>query len=352
MKIDFHEPPPAKKTGGLDQAICSLREYLVRAGFCVQTNSPSNNRTPPQAVHFHGLWQTQFLKVSAQCRRSGVPYVVSPHGMLEPWAWKHKSWKKRPYYYLFEKRHLRHARAVLATSELEAGNLSRFVPRENIVTIPLGLASEHRPDFMAAREKLGWTPDELVLLYLSRLHQKKGLHLLIQAVNGIASLMPERWRLVIVGAGEEKYVSACRQISAANETVFRHTQWKGAVWGEAKWSYLQGADLFCLPSFSENFGLAILEACQVGTRVLTTPYTPWAFLADWQAAILVEPEVESLRQSLKAYLHSRLWLPDDRERLATRTHERFGWQTVGPQYLSLYERLTASSAGSTKPGSC
>ncbi len=345
MKIHFHEPPSTQKAGGLDQAICSLREYLIVQGSEVEINPQGNAQSKrPAIVHFHGLWQPQFLKVSKACQRSNIPYVVSPHGMLEPWAWQHKSWKKRPYYYLFERRHLRNASSVLATSGQEAENLSRFVSPSKIATIPLGLAGEHRPEFAAARQKLGWDPDELILLYLSRLHAKKGLHLLIQALGGIANSLPEQWRLIIVGEGEAKYVSECRKSATALEHVSRHTEWRGAVWGELKWTFLQGADLFCLPSFSENFGLAILEAIQVGTRVLTTPYTPWGFLPDWQAAVLVEPEIKSIQAGLLAFLKSRQWSQPDRENLAGRIRARFGWETVGPQYVELYQRLASSSA--------
>ena len=138
-------------------------------------------------------------------------------------------------------------------------------------------------------------------------------------------------------------MSECRTTARANENVFRHTEWKGAVWGETKWDYYQGADLFCLPSFSENFGLAVLEACQVGTRVLTTRQTPWSFLANWQAAVMVQPEVESLKQGLLVFLKSRQWSQADRNALAQRIHDRFSWQKIGQQYVQFYQQLVSSS---------
>ncbi|MGP8020831.1 MAG: glycosyltransferase, partial [Limisphaerales bacterium] len=234
MHIDFYEPPAAQKVGGLDQAIRSLRDYLTVNGFSVRVNPSGGGGGQPEVVHFHGLWQPQFLKVSRRCRQSGIPYVVSPHGMLEPWAWRHKYWKKFWYYYLFERAHLRNAAVVLATSDQEAANLSRFVPREMISTIALGLTDEHSPAFVAAREKFEWDSEELVLLFLSRIHRKKGLHLLLLALGAIAASLPEKWRLVIVGDGEEKYISQCRTCARANENVFRHTEWQGAVWSEEK----------------------------------------------------------------------------------------------------------------------
>jgi glycosyltransferase involved in cell wall biosynthesis len=337
MTLHFYEPPAEQKAGGLDLAVRSLRGYLLAHGLLVEVNPPLP--AGPQAVHFHGLWQPQFLKVSRQCRERRIPYVVSPHGMLEPWAWRHKYWKKLPYYYLLERNHLRSAGAVLATSDQEAANLSRFVARDKIVTIPLGLTDEHGPAYAEAREQLGWSADELVLLFLSRIHPKKGLHLLLRALCGIADELPAKWRLVIVGEGSEQYLSECRGSVQAHEAVSRHIEWKGAIWGETKWRYYQGADLFCLPSFSENFGIAVIEACQAGTRVLTTRHTPWGFLGNSGAAILVEPEIASLERGLASFLRRKPWSEADRAGLSHQMRALFSWQNVGPQYLAFYRQL-------------
>ena len=263
--------------------------------------------------------------------------------MLEPWAWRHKWWKKLPYYYLFERRLLRNARVVLATSEQEAGNLSHFVNPNKIKVIPLGLSDARQPDYGVAREKLCWDSDELVLLYLSRIHTKKGLHPLLRALGAMPDSLPARWRLVIVGDGEEKYISKCRACIASNSALARNVEWKGAVWGDEKWVYHQGADLFCLPTFSENFGLAILEAFQVGTRVLTTRQTPWSFLEDRRIVFLVEPEFKSVQNGLLAFLGSRRWDQADRDALARQIHDRFNWQIIGQQYLRLYQELATAS---------
>jgi glycosyltransferase involved in cell wall biosynthesis len=347
MIVHLYEPPCEQKAGGLDQAIRSLRKYLVAAGNQVQVNpKPGRHSPPPDVIHLHGLWQPQFLKVSRSCRHRALPYIVSPHGMLEPWAWRHKWWKKLPYYCLFEKSMLRNAASVLATSDQEARNLSRFIPASQIAVIPLPVHDERGPAHEEARRKLGWSPDELVFLFLSRIHRKKGLELLLKALCACAAMLPAKWRLVIVGDGEESYLSKCRGCASSNEQVFRRTEWKGPIWGDAKWDYLQGADLFCLPSFSENFGLAILEACQVGTPVLTTRNTPWTFLQEWDAAQLVDPEVESVKEGLLAFLKRKIWSKADRDDLARRIHDRFDWHNVGREYVRLYERLAFSSIAS------
>ena len=104
MNIRFFEPPPAEKIGGLDAAISSLGAALRQLGHSVSVNAGQPLDSPETAVHFHGLWQRNFPVLARECRRRGISYVVSPHGMLEPWARRKKWWKKWPYFQLIEKR--------------------------------------------------------------------------------------------------------------------------------------------------------------------------------------------------------------------------------------------------------
>lgn len=344
MTIHFFFPPARQTKGGLDLAIQSLRRFLPSHGIRV-TDGPAletlRQNGEIQIVHFHGLWQFNFSRVSAHCRRERIPCVISPHGMLEPWAWKHKWWKKWPYYLLREGPHLQRAGRIHATSEMEAANLTRFVSKERIAIIPLGMPTEVGPDYRAARLKLGWKDDALIFLYLSRIHRKKGLDLLLRALHRLSPRLPAKWRLVIVGDGEDAYLQECHRFLAAKPRLSPFIEWRGPLWNDEKWAYFQGADLYCLPSHSENFGLAILEACQVGTRALTSRHTPWAFLEEWNAGFLVEPTVESVQRGLENFLASRKWSEVERTDLAHRIHEKFTWSRVGPLYVDLYNQLAA-----------
>ena len=112
----------------------------------------------------------------------------------------------------------------------------------------------------------------------------------------------------------------------------------GEVWSEKKWAYLQGADLFCLPSYSENFGLAVLEALQVGTRVLTTTQTPWAAISSWSAGYVVEPTESAIGAALVDHLRSsQRWSLKERAVLADKIHKQFSWDAIGSRYVRLYE---------------
>jgi glycosyltransferase involved in cell wall biosynthesis len=107
---------------------------------------------------------------------------------------------------------------------------------------------------------------------------------------------------------------------------------------------LQGADLFCLPSYSENFGLAILEALQVGTRVLTTNQTPWSAIALWNAGYVVDPTEVAIGSVLAEHvMKSTPWSLQQRDLLAQQIHRTFSWDAIGPRYLQLYREIVKSN---------
>lgn len=335
MTIHFFEPPAPLRVGGLDAAIAGLRGALTRAGTTVDARLPAAR--DDGVVHFHGLWQREHSRLSHHCRERGIPYVVSPHGMLEPWAWRHKWWKKWPYFHLVEKRHLAGAAGLLATAPMEASRLRDFAPGGRIEWLPLGMTGTAQPDYAAARRQLGWSPEEQVLLFLSRLHVKKGPDLLLRALASMKT--PAVTRLVFVGDGDPAFVNGLKRFAAEHAGALPRIDWRGAVWGEARWKFFQGADLFCLPSHSENFGLAVLEACQVGTPVLTTVDTPWSTELAGQNAYISQPQVENLRAELTRFFAGPRTTATQRLQLATWTNERFRWDQLAPRYLTFYRSL-------------
>ncbi|HEY0792719.1 MAG TPA: glycosyltransferase [Chthoniobacterales bacterium] len=340
MIIGYFRPPPAQRIGGLEAAIDGMVQHLSADGIEIQVDPSSI--TGLQAVHFHGLWQPHFQALARECAAHRLPFVVSPHGMLEPWAWRHRWWKKWPYYYLRERSFLNAAARLLATSEIEARHLHRFRLKPPIVSLPLGASSTQGVSYAQARAALGWPEEEFVFLYLSRLHPKKGLHLLLAALAELR-LDGERHRLVVVGDGPAAYTRRLHAFGAKARTVLPPIDWLPAVWGEAKWTYLQAADLFCLPTHSENFGLAILEACQAGTPVLTTVQTPWATFLATHGLPVARPEKNSLVAALKTCLQRGKSTAVQRCTLSAAALHRFGWETLRAEYHTMYRSLVLSS---------
>ncbi len=341
MRLHFHEPPAAQKIGGLDAAIRGLQAALERAGHSVKVNAELPADTGGAVVHFHGMWQPNYPAIARECTARDIPLVVSPHGMLEPWAWRHKRWKKLPYWHLIEKRWSRRAACVLATAEPEAARLARFFPHTRIEPLALGMTGDARPGYAAARAHLGYAEDETVLLYLSRIHEKKGLDLLLHALTDLHGSVPPSTRLVIVGPEEQPaFAAQCRDFAGRNAACLPRIEWLGAVWSEARWRHFQSADLFCLPTHSENFGLAVLEACQVGTPALTTTETPWAATLAGGRGFIARPDRESVRAQLALFFQSPRSV-EKRAALAEWAWANFHWDALAARYAALYASLPA-----------
>ncbi len=333
MQIVHYRPPSDKGKGGLNAAIDSLLSELDRSGCSVTTVQEPGTAPDCKADlhHFHGLWIPWHSQIAKQLHAAQIPYMVSPHGMLEPWAWRHKLWKKLPYFLLREHRYLAQAKYLIATAPPEAANLQQRFPQQCIKTIPLGLTDTKQPSYAQARSALGIDDSKSTLLYFSRLHEKKGADLLLKAVAQMN--IKSFCRLIIVGDGEPYYVSRLHDFAEANSHRLPEITWVGPVWDEKKWLYLQAADLFCLPTHSENFGLAVLEALQVGTRILTTHGTPWPqLITDQSAAFFVKPEIEAIQQGIMKFLRNRSWTEEQRRQLATWTHDKFSWPRIIDDY--------------------
>ncbi|POZ52109.1 glycosyltransferase [Methylovulum psychrotolerans] len=337
IRIRFVLPPKSQHIAGIKLAVDGLFESLQQRGIAVHQGG---DITDTAALHhFHGLWQPSHSWLATRLRRLGRPYVVSPHGMLEPWALRHRSWKKQPYFKLIERQYLESSQALFVTSDMEAKHLVTMISHPQVENLRIGCQDRHRPDYMAARTALNWKKDERILLFLSRIDVKKGLDMLIQAIA--ISQFKEKWRLVIVGDGDPAYVESLKSTVASLGNNMPIIEWIGPVWGKARWVYLQGADLFCLPTHSENFGLAVLEALHVGTPVLTTEQTPWVEYRDKEGFFIAKPEVSSIHETLSAAFASFQlgWSSVDRESLADWTDKKFSWPSIIDSYINAYEQL-------------
>ena len=223
-------------------------------------------------VHLHGVWESTNLQVAAACRRRGVPYVVSLHGMLDDWAMGRKSFRKRLHLLVAGRRYLRGAARIHCTAqgELEqagrrVGGLSaEVVP--NLVDLAPYSASPNGDEARRRWPALGC--DLAKVLFLGRVHPTKGVTILIDA---IATL--RRWgrriHLVIAGAGDSDYETRVRR-QIEDLGMQSEVTWTGFVDGELKRSLYAACDLLALPTSQENFGLVLFEALAAGTPVVTT----------------------------------------------------------------------------------
>ncbi|MDC0937236.1 glycosyltransferase [Pirellulales bacterium] len=225
-------------------------------------------------VHLHTPWDPSNLQVARRLRKRGIPYIVTVHGMLDDWSMKQKSLKKRLYLQLFGRALFEHATTVHLTAEGENEQASKWVPiddRAAVQCYALDLTSYDPlpgPD-PARRAYPRIAPECKKLLFLSRLHPKKGVELLVEA----GALLREEGipiQLLIAGpVDDEGYVASLRSLSRELK-IEEYTEFLGMVRGIEKRSVFQLADVFVLPTFQENFGLVLAEAMACGTPVVTT----------------------------------------------------------------------------------
>ncbi len=257
----------------------------------------------------HGLWQYPSVATWLALRRSRVPYVVYAHGMLDPWfkrTYPLKHLKKWLYWLLAEYRVLRDARGVLFTCEEEA-QLARhsFWPYRCCERIaPYTTAGSpgdlgvQRQVFLADFPALA---DKRLVLFLSRIHAKKGCDLAIQAFAGIMDCDP-RLHLAIAGPDEmgwQRELMSLAQRCGASDRI----TWTGPLYGDRKWGAFAAAEVFFLPSHQENFGIVVAEALSTGTPVLiSTQVNIWREIAADGAGLVAADTLKGATELLQRWL--------------------------------------------------
>ncbi len=290
-------------------------------------------RYRPDVVHDHAAWLSSNHAVARASR--GLVRVVSPRGTLQPWSMRHKAWKKWPAWWLYQRRDILTASALHATAPIEEQELRRLGYQGPIIVLPNGVEPPSDEPVRARDRANG----ERTAVFLSRIHPKKGLPMLIDAW---ARIRPTGWKMLVVGPEE---VGHRAELLAQLDRAGLREAWsfEGEQQDDAKWRTLQSADLFILPSYSENFGSVVTEALVVGVPVLTTTGTPWQELVTRGSGWCVEPTVDAITVALREALETPLSeLAAMGRRGAEWARGSFQWQAIGRQMLEAYRSLARS----------
>lgn len=285
-------------------------------------------------VHIHGIWTPFEYRAFKEARRRQASIVMSPHGALEAWAFDHKRIKKRIAWWSYQRRMMQAADLIVVNSPQESQRLRRLGLMSPIATIPNGVDLEG-----FSPEGLG-TERERVVLFFSRIDPKKGLPDLLKAWCGL----PDRkgYRLHIHGHGEASYVKRIRDDIAASGAP--DIELLPPVYGPERWAIFAQASIYVLPSYSENFGIAIAEALTAGLPVITTRATPWSDLTGQGLGWIVDNDVAQLRQALDAAISLEpSALSIMRREANIYASQRFGWEAIVQRYVDTYEWLSAPS---------
>ncbi len=289
----------------------------------------------PALVHASGLWDHGSLAVDRARRAMAFPLVISPRGMLEPWALNHRRLKKAAALLLWQRRQLTRADMLHATSAQECDNIRRLGLRNPVCVIPNGIELPAADVGAAARvdDRGGRPPRRCV--FLSRIHPKKGLPMLLEAW---ARVRPVDWVLEIAGNAEGGHD---REIEERIRSLrLEGVRLVGEQAGDAKWRFLAGADLFVLPSHSENFGIVVAEAMTMGLPVITTHGTPWAAIEEQGLGWWVSPTVDAIERGLRqALAESSAQLADRGRRGREYALDSFAWPGIGRRMAACYAWL-------------
>jgi glycosyltransferase involved in cell wall biosynthesis len=294
----------------------------------------------PEVIQIHGLWKLISLSAMNAARRSACPYIIHTHGMLDPWALQNSRWKKKLVSWLYQREHLRRAACIRALNARELDSIRSFGIRNPVATIPNGIdvpPSEESPASIDRHPELPVQRRTFrTLLFLGRIHPKKGLAQLIEGwkVSGVSR---QGWILRIAGwddGGHEQALRRRIRCLGVEESVF----WSGPLFGTAKEAALRSSSAFVLASFSEGLPLAILEAWAYGKPVLMTPQCnlPEGFAA--QAALSIDPKPHSIAEGIRRIVG----MPTEELAAMGRrgrhlVEEKFAWPQIATDMKAVYD---------------
>ncbi len=320
--------PRVFPAGGLPffAASATMRREVLKAAPCI--------------LHCHGIWLYPSVIAAAVGRNLGVPYLISPRGMLDPWALRNSAWKKKLAGWLYENRNLRSAACIHALCESEYESVREYGLTNPVAIIPNGI--DLPPD--GAKLPPPWTDKvasgRKVTLFLGRIHPKKGLPNLIEAWGRLKAqnaTVADEWALVVAGWDQGGHEDQLKKM-VSEKGLGGDVLFLGPAFDDAKRACLQNADAFILPSFSEGLPMSVLEAWSYGLPVVMTAQCnlPEGFVAG--AAVEVRPQADSIAGGLE-----RLVSMSDAEHRQMGANGRnlvaskFAWPRIAAEMIDVYK---------------
>ncbi|HWE38092.1 MAG TPA: glycosyltransferase [Isosphaeraceae bacterium] len=352
-----------RRDGGMVPSILGMAGALAARGESVAIVSPTPSRldgtpVPPrlplhgpdadlegavrsaEVVHLHGLWQGHSRRGARAASRARVPYLIAAHGMADPWALRQKRLKKSLYTFLIEGKNLRRASCLHALTRPEVDHFRALAPRTPVCLVPNGVdlaPLEDLPQRSALEAEHPELAGRFLLLFLARLHVKKGLDLLAPALADVARDHPDL-HLLLVGTDDGALAPFREQIRGLG--IDRRVTYLGHVAGEGARRAWGAADAFVLPSRSEGFSMAVLEAlaCRLPTLITTACHFPE--VAAEGAGLVVHPTVADITAGLRGLLEcsaSERASMGDRGRALVAS--RYTWDRQAERLAAVYRWL-------------
>lgn len=286
----------------------------------------------PDVVHANTCWLPMSSIAQKIAQKRGYKVVLSPHGMLEPWIVNRHYWtKKVPAMLLYQRTAVKNADILHATAESEKQNIVELGLNDRVAVIPNGV------DVDAIAVKTSWARTRTIV-FLSRIHVKKGINFLLEAVAQMRDRL-QGYKVVVAGEGDAEYIKELKQL-AMKLGVQYMVDFAGGVYEDVKWRLLRDADVFVLPTHSENFGIVVAEALACGTPVITTTGTPWSELRSCNCGWQVAVGRESLVNALSEFL---IKTDDELREMGLRgrklIEEKYSTESIALQMIEMYKSL-------------
>ena len=301
-------------------------------------------------AHLHSVFLWPTLAAAQVARACGIPYVVTPHGMLvkELIARKNRLLKSA-WIGLFERRNIERAAAVHFTSQIEADDMRQvgLACRQSAI-IPNGIDLPQASCPVSA-DDLAWVQSlpQPFILYLGRVNWKKGLDRLIAAMTMIDGVT-----LVIAGNDEEDYQSTLEAL-AHKLDITQRVEFIGAVTGVRKWALLRQARMLVLPSYSENFGMVVLEAMAAGCPVVVTPEVGLAAAVNISGAgLVVDGDPGKLATAITSLENDHSRLQRMGQAGMKTAAARYSWASIAAEMEKLYKEFAKAEAKPCQSQDC
>lgn len=335
----------------------AFEEELKDAGITIHSVGPVHSklgthpnlrRTLAKAIsetdilHIHGIWEDIQHKAAVEARKQGRPYIISPHGMLDPWSLNQRAMKKKLYLAWRMRRDLNCADGIHCCSRIERDLIRPLELKPPTIVEPNGLDLNEfnpLPEPGRFRSRYPEIAGRRIVLFLSRLHYKKGLDLLIPA---FAQAEVPDTVLVLAGPCEASYRQKLDRI-AKEANIKDNILFAGMQHGPERIEAFVDANIFALPSYQENFGIVVTESLASGTPVLISDQVNiWPDIDDAGVGLICETNITSITNTLKSALANEPIASSDRCREVAANH--YDWRMIAKRWSETLEKVAAACA--------
>jgi len=310
----------------------------------------NNNIKNYDIIHIHGFYRFPVTYAAYKARKLKIPYMIMPHGALDPYLYKQSSKSlilKKLWEYFFDIPNIRCAEVIHCTSDLEKNKINQLniVPKAKFFVIPNFISDiffKKKTKNLLFKNKIGFSNDDKIILFLGRINFKKGLDLLIPAFKKINNVFPN-YKLLVVGQNNENYLEQVVLPLVEKNNLEDNFKYLPAIYGEELVQCYQESDLFVLPSYSENFGLTIFEAMALKVPVVVSDQVDLAGLIKKnKLAIIHKCNVQSLYKQIMFCIENKNITNENKVRAYNFTKKNFNGVIALDKLNILYSKIISN----------